>query len=72
MIYKKIMVAIDGSDSSMLALQEAIKLAAHAKAQLRLVHVIDENIVNYTEGYIDFDTLAREKYQSFHQVKDRK
>lgn len=58
MIYKKIMVAIDGSDSSTLALQEAIKLAAHAKAHLRLVHVIDENIVNYTEGYIDFDTLA--------------
>ena len=41
-MYKKILVAIDGSHTSSLALQEAIKLAQEQSARLRLVHVIDE------------------------------
>ncbi|MHB8414972.1 MAG: universal stress protein [Acidiferrobacteraceae bacterium] len=41
-MYKHILVAIDGSDTSALALQEAIKLAKEQQARLRLVHVIDE------------------------------
>ena len=41
-MYKHILVAIDGSDTSNLALQEAIKLAKEQKAALRLVHVVDE------------------------------
>lgn len=57
MIYKHIMIAIDESDTSNLALQEAIKLAKNQKANLRIVHVVDESIIDYTEGYIEFDTL---------------
>ena len=41
-MYKKILVAIDGSHTSSLALQEAIKLAQEQSARLRLVHVIDK------------------------------
>ena len=41
-MYKNILVAIDGSNSAALALQEAIKLAKEQHARLRLVHVIDE------------------------------
>ena len=40
-MYKRILVAIDGSDTSDLALREAIKLAKEQKAMLRLVHVVD-------------------------------
>lgn len=40
-MYKHILVAFDGSDTSNLALNEAVKLAAALQAQLRIVHVVD-------------------------------
>lgn len=36
-----ILVAVDGSDTSDLALQEAIKLAREMESQMRIVHVVD-------------------------------
>jgi len=50
-MYKHILVAVDGSDTSNLALQEAIKLAKEQQAALRLVHVVDE-----TPAYMTMDT----------------
>lgn len=41
-MYKNILVAVDGSDTSDLALTEAIKLAKEQHAHLRLIHVVDE------------------------------
>ncbi len=41
-MYKRVMVAIDGSKTSNLALKEAIKLAKDQHATLRLIHVVDE------------------------------
>jgi nucleotide-binding universal stress UspA family protein len=43
MMYNQILVAVDGSDTSNLALREAIKLAKDQQAMLRLVHVVDES-----------------------------
>lgn len=40
-MYKRILVAIDGSATSDLALREAVALAKHQNAMLRLVHVVD-------------------------------
>jgi len=40
-MYQRILVAIDGSDTSDLALREAIRLAKDQNARLRLVHVLD-------------------------------
>ena len=40
-MYSRIMVAVDGSDISALALQEALALARDQHAQVRIVHVID-------------------------------
>jgi nucleotide-binding universal stress UspA family protein len=40
-MYKRILVAVDGSDTSNLALQEAIKLAKDQHSALRLFHVVD-------------------------------
>src|SRR3972149_5742314 len=51
MMYKHILVAVDGSDTSNLALQEAMKLAKEQQAVLRLVHVVDE-----TPVYVTMDT----------------
>jgi nucleotide-binding universal stress UspA family protein len=42
-MYNHILVAVDGSDTSNLALREAIKLAKDQQALLRLVHVVDES-----------------------------
>jgi len=41
-MYKHILVAVDGSDTSNLALLEAIKLAKEQQAALHLIHVVDE------------------------------
>jgi nucleotide-binding universal stress UspA family protein len=41
-MYKHILVAVDGSDTSNLALKEAIKLTKELDAFLLVVHVIDE------------------------------
>lgn len=40
-MYKHILVAVDGSETSNLALKEAIKLAKEQQATLRLIHVVD-------------------------------
>jgi nucleotide-binding universal stress UspA family protein len=44
-MYKQILVSVDGSDTSNLALKEAIKLAKEQQASLRLIHVVDETTV---------------------------
>ena len=43
-MFKRILVAVDGSHTADQALQEAIKLAKELQAQLRIVHAVD--IVN--------------------------
>jgi nucleotide-binding universal stress UspA family protein len=40
-MYKHILVPVDGSDTSNLALDEAIRLARELKSELRLVYVVD-------------------------------
>ncbi len=47
-MFKRILVAVDGSTTAELALQEAIKLAKDLNAELRLVHVID--VININLG----------------------
>ncbi len=47
-MYRHILAAVDGSTTSNLALQEAIRLAKDQKAELRLVHVVDE-----TPAYVE-------------------
>jgi nucleotide-binding universal stress UspA family protein len=44
-MFKRILVPVDGSKTSMLGLREAVKLATEDKARLRLVHVVDELVV---------------------------
>lgn len=44
-MYQRIMVAVDGSETSKRGLQEAINLAIDQKAKLAIVHVIDLVVV---------------------------
>lgn len=47
-MYKRIMVAVDGSSTSERALEEAINLAKYTNGELRIVHVA--NSAAYLEG----------------------
>ncbi len=41
-IYQRILVPLDGSETSQLGLQEAIRVAQTTQGELRLFHVIDD------------------------------
>ncbi len=47
-MYGKILVPVDGSATSTLGLNEAIKIAKSQGSQLRLVHIVNEFILDYT------------------------
>jgi nucleotide-binding universal stress UspA family protein len=38
-MYKRILVAVDGSETSNVALQEAVQIAKDRESRIRLVHV---------------------------------
>jgi nucleotide-binding universal stress UspA family protein len=51
------MLAVDGSNTSDLAVHEAIKLTKVLNAKLRIIYIVDETIFSYIDEYVDFDTL---------------
>jgi nucleotide-binding universal stress UspA family protein len=62
MMYRKILVAVDGSDTSNLGLREAVQLANETNAVLHLVHVVDA--APAAEGGLNpeiFRQMAREE-----------
>jgi nucleotide-binding universal stress UspA family protein len=44
-VYKRILVPVDGSSASNAGLREALKLAKDQHAKLRLLHIVDELVV---------------------------
>ena len=50
-MYKRILVAADGSDTSKLALNEALALAKVQQSQVRIVHVVDAAPLFITDNY---------------------
>ncbi|PWY54317.1 universal stress protein [Legionella qingyii] len=61
-MYKQIMVAVDDSNASTLALKEAIKLAKNQNSKIWMIHIID----TLYEGDVDrksFIELTRQKGQ---------
>lgn len=52
MLYKRIMVAVDGSKTSELALKEAIQLTKEMSATLRVLYVVDQNIVKFSDAFV--------------------
>lgn len=58
-MYQKILVPVDGSFTSSLALQEAIKLAKQMNACVELVHVYEDAIYLAGENYFDYEELQK-------------
>ncbi|HHF7374942.1 universal stress protein [Legionella bozemanae] len=54
MFYKKIMLAIDGSDTSISATEEVIKLIKNQEVQLKVIHVVDGSLVYYGGPRFDY------------------
>jgi nucleotide-binding universal stress UspA family protein len=55
-MYQRILVPIDGSDTSLRGLDEALQLSRLTGAKLRLVHVVDE--LKYVTGFETFATYS--------------
>lgn len=57
-MYQRILVPVDGSHTSTLGLQEAIRLAIDQSARLHLISVVDEFVIAQNfEGLIDAGDL---------------
>ena len=56
-MYGNILVPVDGSDTSACGLNEAIKIAKNAGSRIRLVHVVNEFIIDgaYSSGMYSND-----------------
>jgi nucleotide-binding universal stress UspA family protein len=50
-MYKRILVAVDGSHTSERALHEALDLAKSLGAKVRIVHAVDEVSLNWDEEF---------------------
>jgi len=56
-MYKKILVAVDGSPCSNVALDEALRMASALGAELVIASVIDNGYLKYDLGYVDMSDV---------------
>jgi nucleotide-binding universal stress UspA family protein len=57
-MYQRILVPVDGSHTSTLGLQEAIRIAIEQRAKLRIIHVVDELVVAQNfDGFVNTGDL---------------
>jgi len=71
-MFNRILVAVDASETSDLALQAAIRLASEQHASLRIVHVIDAtNINNFGAEFIDQPAMLEGITKNGQSILDR-
>jgi nucleotide-binding universal stress UspA family protein len=70
-MYQRILVPVDGSQTSDSALHEAIRFAQQHNSMLRLVHVVEDAPFFDTESMVDFATLQDMARRSGEQVLAR-
>ncbi|MCO5413907.1 MULTISPECIES: universal stress protein [Ralstonia] len=63
-MYKKILVAIDGSETSKLALAEAVRLAKAFQSTIRAVYIVDSPAMLFDVGYYDPTELRKSFIQA--------
>jgi nucleotide-binding universal stress UspA family protein len=67
-MYKRILVAVDGSNISNRALKEAMKLTKGKRTTLRLIHVVDETPVYMPDMPFLIDKFQKEMRQAGRKV----
>lgn len=68
--YNHILVAVDGSNGSNLALREATRLAKEMQAELQIVHVVDEATLNWDAEFADINEIRRSLRSSAQDILD--
>jgi nucleotide-binding universal stress UspA family protein len=56
-MYKRILVPVDGSSTSDFALREAIKFVIDRKAELRIIHVIEDVAPVWDVEFLNFNEI---------------
>ncbi len=73
-MHKRLLVAVDGSSTSSLALKEALELAKQHQAQVRIVHVVDSPYtypdVLYGQVSADLEAVRQAWRQAGQKVLD--
>jgi nucleotide-binding universal stress UspA family protein len=67
-MYKRILVAVDGSRTSNVALLEAVKIAKSQRSTLRLIHIVDETPVYMSDMPFLMDKFQKEMRQAGQKV----
>ncbi|QEZ44407.1 universal stress protein [Cupriavidus oxalaticus] len=60
-MYQRILLAVDGSHSSDLALSQAIAIAAATGAEVKALFVVDDSDVYFEAGYFDPREVANQQ-----------
>lgn len=72
MVYKRILVPVDGSSASNAGLKEALRLAKDQHAKLRLLHIVDELVVfNTPEAGFNIQSVIESMRRSGQQLLER-
>ena len=67
-MYRNILVAVDGSHTSDLALRQAITLAREQESALRIVHVVDEVTASWESAHDIYSDLREHFRKSGYAV----
>src|SRR3989344_4604682 len=67
-MYKRILVPVDGSNTSDVAMREATKLASDRKAELLIVHVIEDFVPMWDVEFPNINEIREALRQTGQQI----
>jgi nucleotide-binding universal stress UspA family protein len=72
MVYKRILVPVDGSSTSMAGLNEALRLAKNQKARVKLLHIVDEMMIfSSSEAGLNIGPVVESMKRGGKRILDR-
>jgi len=72
MVYKRILVPVDGSSTSTAGLSEALRLAKNQSAKLKLIHIVDELMIfNSAEAGLNIEPVLESMKRGGKRILDR-
>jgi len=72
MVYKRILVPVDGSTTSTAGLNEALRLAKNQKAKLKLIHIVDELMIfSSAEAGLNIEPVLESMKRGGKRILDR-